>query len=329
MPCAREIPLPANEQTNRPAQCRRNQQGLHDGICDYADFGTQSLAPDSRSLGEEGYPSIIRDVAQADPLQPCCRPHAVCARAFARVPAHRRQIRRSDPGSHRPSIARVRRCVLCHRRGRSLDSPAAQGRWIWPGAIACTHGAARGRIPHPRAGAVRLVDRGAAQLALHLRRLRHRQRQPVCACRGIGSGRAPFARLQSAVSVWRRGHGQDAPDARHRPRSKAAAAELEHLLRVSGEIHQRDDQLHPQRSHDQLSRSFPHGRRAADRRHSVHLAERAHAGGVLPHLQRAAREHEADRDRLRPPAQGTDGDRRPAALALRVGTDRRHSAARS
>jgi chromosomal replication initiator protein len=37
-------------------------------------------------------------------------------------------------------------------------------------------------------------------------------------------------------------------------------------------------------------------------------AEGAHAGGVLPHLQRAAREHEADRDRLGPSAEGTGGD---------------------
>ena len=53
---------------------------------------------------------------------------------------------------------------------------------------------------------------------------RDRQRQPVCPRRRAGSRRAAFARLQSAVPVWRRGHGQDAPDARHRPRSEAAPA---------------------------------------------------------------------------------------------------------
>ncbi len=37
-------------------------------------------------------------------------------------------------------------------------------------------------------------------------------------------------------------------------------------------------------------------------------AERAHAGRVLPHLQRAAREHEADRDRLRSSAEGAYRD---------------------
>ena len=48
-------------------------------------------------------------------------------------------------------------------------------------------------------------------------------------------------------------------------------------------------------------------------------AEGAHAGRVLPHLQRAAREHEADRHRLRPSAQGSAGHRRPPALAASSG----------
>ena len=39
--------------------------------------------------------------------------------------------------------------------------------------------------------------------------------------------------------------------------------------------------------------------------------------------------HAADRDRQRPSAQGVGRDRRPAAQPLRVGTDRRHPAARS
>ncbi len=103
----------------------------------------------------------------------------------------------------------------------------------------------------------------------------------------------------------------------------------QHLLRLSREIHQRDDHLAAQRSHDQLPRSLSHRGRAAHRRHPVHCPERAHPGGVLSHLQRPAREHEADRDRLRSAAQGTGGDRRSPSLALRVGPHRRHSAARS
>ena len=159
-----------------------------------------------------------------------------------------------------------------------------------------------------RADALRLVHRGAAQSPLHLRQLCDRQRQPVCPRRRAGRRRTPIARLQSALPLWRRGNGQDPPDARHRPRSEAAPAVVEHLLRVRGKVYQRDDHLAAQRPHDQLPRSLPHRRCAAHRRHPVHRAERAHAGRVLPHVQRAAREHEADRDRLGPSAQGTGRD---------------------
>ena len=82
----------------------------------------------------------------------------------------------------------------------------------------------------------------------------------------------------------------------------------QHLLRLGGEVHQRDDHLAAQRPHDQLPRSIPHCRRAADRRHPVHRPEGAHPGGVLPYLQRAAREHEADCHRVGPSAEGTGRD---------------------
>ncbi len=55
----------------------------------------------------------------------------------------------------------------------------------------------------------------------------------------------------------------------------------------------------------------------------------AHAGGVLPHLQHALHEPEADHPLLRLPAAQHPADRGAAALALRMGPDRRHPAARS
>ena len=86
------------------------------------------------------------------------------------------------------------------------------------------HAPTRPRLARTGADALRLVHRGATQSALHLRRFRHRQRQPVCP-RGRAGGRGTaLARLQSALPLWRRGYGQDAPDARHRPRSEAAPA---------------------------------------------------------------------------------------------------------
>ena len=69
-------------------------------------------------------------------------------------------------------------------------------------------------------------------------------------------------------------------------------------------------------------------RSAPDRRHPVHLRQGADAGRVLPHLQRSLRGAEADR-RLRGLApQGDPRDRGAPALALRVGPDRGHPAAR-
>ena len=36
-----------------------SRQGLHDGICDFAGFGTQSLAPDSRGTRKESHPAVV------------------------------------------------------------------------------------------------------------------------------------------------------------------------------------------------------------------------------------------------------------------------------
>ena len=44
--------------------------------------------------------------------------------------------------------------------------------------------------------------------------------------------------LQPALPLWRRRHGQDAPDAGHRPRSQTPPAAGRHLLRLQREVHQ-------------------------------------------------------------------------------------------
>ncbi len=67
---------------------------------------------------------------------------------------------------------------------------------------------------------------------------------------------------------------------------------------------------------------------AAHRRHPVHRRQGAHAGGVLPHLQRPPRGPQADRRLLRCHPEGDPRARGPAPLPLRVGADRRHPAAR-
>ena len=65
-----------------------------------------------------------------------------------------------------------------------------------------------------------------------------------------------------------------------------------------------------------------------DRRHPVLRAQGADPGGVLPHLQLALRGGQADRDLVRPAAARDRDARGAAALAVRVGADHRHPAAR-
>ena len=81
------------------------------------------------------------------------------------------------------------------------------------------------------------------------------------------------------------------------------------------------------RSHPRVPRTLPQRRRAPRGRHSVHRRQGAHADGVLPHVQRAARRAEADRAQQRLPAPPDHRTRRTAAQPVRMGPDRRHSAA--
>ena len=62
------------------------------------------------------------------------------------------------------------------------------------------------------------LEQPPAEPQVHFRQLRRRLLQPVRPCGGESGGHQPVAQLQPAVHLWRRGHGQDAPDARHRPR---------------------------------------------------------------------------------------------------------------
>ena len=63
---------------------------------------------------------------------------------------------------------------------------------------------------------------------------------------------------------------------------------------------------------DDFRNALPPHRPAAHRRHPVHRGQGAHAGGVLPHLQRDPRRGQADRALVRPAA---EADRRPSRSA--------------
>ena len=97
---------------------------------------------------------------------------------------------------------------------------------------------------------------------------------------------------------------------------------------TSRDVHERLHQLAPRQADRGVQAALPRLRRAADRRRPVLRAQGADPGGVLPHLQLAARGRPADRHELRPAAARHPDTRGPPALALRVGADHRHPAAR-
>ena len=85
---------------------------------------------------------------------------------------------------------------------------------------------------------------------------------------------------------------------------------------------------HPHQHHRQLQASLPRHRRAADRRHPVHGRQGRAPGGVLPHVQLAARGQQADRDLQRPHARRHPYAGGTAARPVQVGPHHRHPATR-
>ena len=73
---------------------------------------------------------------------------------------------------------------------------------------------------------------------------------------------------------------------------------------------------------------LPRDRRAAHRRHPVHGGQGRPPGGVLPHVQLAARRQQADRHLLGPHARRHPHARGPPARPVQVGPHHRHPAAR-
>ena len=99
-------------------------------------------------------------------------------------------------------------------------------------------------------------------------------------------------------------------------------------LRDLREVHQRVHHLDPAGQDRRLPRPLPADRPAADRRHPVHRRQGTDPGRVLPHVQRDPRGRQADRAVVRPAAEGDHDARGAAAVALRVGPDRRPDGAR-
>ena len=80
-------------------------------------------------------------------------------------------------------------------------------------------------------------------------------------------------------------------------------------------------------THQRVQERLPLAARAADRRHPVLRRQGALAGGILPHLQRAARGPAPGDPDLRSLSEGGRRARGAAEIALRLGTDGRDRAA--
>ena len=121
---------------------------------------------------------------------------------------------------------------------------------------------------------------------------------------------------------------QDPPAARHRPLRAPQLPAPRGALRLDRDVPQRVRRRHPHQHRQRLQAPLPRHRRPAHRRHPVPGEPRGPAGGVLPHVQLAARRQQADRHLLRPRARRHPDARGAPARPVQVGPDHRHPAAR-
>ena len=139
----------------------------------------------------------------------------------------------------------------------------------------------------------------------------------------------PGRSLQPAVHLRLGRPRQDPPAARHRPlrAPQLPAPRWSATSRTETFLNEYVDAIRTN-TDSRLQAPLPRHRRAADRRHPVHGGQGGPAGGVLPHVQLAARRQQADRDLLRPHARRHPDARGAPARPVQVGPDHRHPAAR-
>ena len=105
----------------------------------------------------------------------------------------------------------------------------------------------------------------------------------------------PGALVQPAVHLRRGRARQDPPAARHRALRPPQLPAPRGALRLHRDVPQRVRRRHPHQHHGGVQAPLPRHRRAAHRRHPVPREPGGAAGGVLPHVQLAARGEQADR----------------------------------
>ena len=250
-------------------------------------------AGDGRAPGAPRHPDLVADEQGGGAERVRGPPHG-SRRARAgrgRVPRQGRAPGRAHPGA----------------------APPARG----PPAVGlATGGDRRGRASSEREGV-----RRSAQRPLSVRDVRAGLVEPLRPRGRPVGGRD--ARQVVQPSVHLRGHraGQDAPPPCHRPLHASELSGLAGALRLDRDVHQRVHRCDPHRELDPAQAALPRVRRAARRRHPVPREQGADAGGVLPHLQLAARIGAPDRAHVRPPAEVDRDPRGPPTHPLRVGSD--------
>ena len=169
---------------------------------------------------------------------------------------------------------------------------------------------------------------GADEHEVHVRPLRDRLVEPLRPRRRARRRRGARAGVQPALHLRRHRPRQDPPPAGGRPVHRRPRQRADGALRHERDVHERLHQLAPRQADRGVQAALPHLRRPARRRRPVLRGQGADPGGVLPHLQLALRGRPPDRDLVRPAAEGDRDPRGAPALALRVGADHRHPAAR-
>ncbi len=222
---------------------------------------------------------------------------AARGRARGGSPADRR-ARPVPPRLRRGQLPRLLRGVRPGHRGRAAPDRVRGGRGA---ARADARARAPVRARDARGPAARAGPaRGPPELALHLRHLRRGRVEPLRLRGDAGGRREPRQDLEPALHPRRLRPRQDAPPPRGRPHDPREAGRRPRRDRLVGALHERlrrrDQEGHARRVPPQV----PRVRRVHRRRRPVPRREGEDGGGVLPHLQRAARPPRADRPLERP-----------------------------
>ncbi|CAA9534603.1 MAG: Chromosomal replication initiator protein DnaA, partial [uncultured Solirubrobacteraceae bacterium] len=197
--------------------------------------------------------------------------------------------------------------------------PRARGRGPARRAVPARPDARRNRRACGRRSAhARAARRGAApQPSPDLRPVRHRRLEPPRPRGGARRRRAARTGLQPALHLRPSRPREDAPPALDRQLRRGLRRRAHLPLHHRRGVHQRLHRRAAHRRDRRLQGGAPRRGRAPGRRRPVPREQGQDRGGVLPHVQRAARRRLAARTDLRPAPARHERARGPSAGALR------------